>query len=103
MAHISPSTINGTEGIPAILEYVNTVTENWISNMFLIGIYIIFLLGYYRAKGDFIGGFAIAGYSTFIVAMLFWIAGFISGITFGTTIAVAIVGSALVLLSKSGN
>jgi hypothetical protein len=87
-------------GFGQLLNYVNNVTNNWISNMILISIWVIVLMGYYKAKEDFKGAFAIAGYGTFMVALLFWVGGFVSGITLGITIAFAIIGTLVLLLDQ---
>lgn len=101
MTYPSPSTINATKGLPELLTYVNTVTDNWISNMILIGIYIIILIGFYKAKDDFQGAMAVAGYGTFVVSLLFWIGGFISGTAFGMVIGIAVLGTIVLLLDHN--
>lgn len=101
MTYTSPSTINASKGFAEILIYVNNVTDQWISNMILIGLWIIVLLGYYKAQNDFKGALAVAGYGTFVVSVLFWAGGFVSGITFGVVIAVAILGTIVLLLDNN--
>ena len=101
MAYASPSTINASAGFSEVLNYTNTVTDNWISKLFIMAIYIIVLIGFYKAKEDFKGALAVAGYSTFVVALFFWIGGFISGITLGGTVAVALVGTLFLLLDNN--
>ena len=98
MAYASPSTINASQGLGAVLNYANEVSGNWLSNMFLLGIWVIILMGYMKAQNDFKGGLAVAGYSTFVVALLFWIGGFVSGWAFSISIAFAIIGTAVLLL-----
>lgn len=100
MAYPSPTTINASKGFGEVLIYVNNVTNNWISNLFLIAIWIIILIGFYKAKDDFTGALAVAGYGTFVVALLFWIGGFISGVAFGMTIAMTIIGTIVLLMDK---
>lgn len=100
MTYASPSSINASNGIGEILTYINEVTNNWASNMILIAVYIIFLMGYYRAKNDFIGGLAVSGFATFIIGLLFWLGGFINGWTFSFTIAILIIGVAVVFITK---
>ena len=100
MAYDSPTTINATKGMGEVLNYVNAVTNNWVSNMILIAIYIIVLIGFYKTSDDFRGAMAVAGYGTFVVSLLFWIGGFISGIAFGMTIAIAIIGTLVLLLDR---
>lgn len=101
MSYISPSEgINATKGLGEVLNYVNTVTDQWISNMFLIGIYFIILISFYKAKEDFRGALAVAGYGTFVVGLFFWLGGFVSGIAFGVIIAMAIIGTFVLLLDN---
>jgi len=100
MTHLSPSTINGTKGLGEVLSYVNIITDTWISKLFLIGIYVIILMGYYKSKEDFRGSMAVAGYGTFVVAFLFWIGGFVSGYAFGVSIAMSILGTLILLLDN---
>lgn len=96
-----PTTINTSNGIGAILTYVNDVTNSWASNMLLIAIYIIILISYYKAKEDFGGAIAVAGFGLFVVGMLFWMGGFIGGLTFSVVVAICIVGIVVILLDKS--
>ena len=98
MTYASPTTINATKGFGEILSYINVVTDGWISNMLLIAIYIIVLMGFYKAKEDFTGGLAVAGYGTFVVALLLWVGGFVSGWAFGISIAMAIIGTLVLLM-----
>lgn len=100
MAYPYPSSINGTKGFSGILNYVNTVTDSWISNIALIAIYVIILIGFYKAKDDFTGALAVAGYGTFVVGLFFWIGGFISGFALGVAIALAIIGTVILLLDQ---
>lgn len=100
MSYPSPVSINATKGFGEVLNYVNDVTNNWISNLFLMGIWIIILIGFYKAKEDFTGALAVAGYGTFVVSLLFWVGGFISGLTFGIVIAVAVVGTIALLMDN---
>jgi len=103
MTYASPTTINATAGIPSLLAYINTVTNQWISNMILIAVYIIVLMGYYRAKDDFVGGMATAGFGTFVVALLFWLGGFISGITLSIVIGILLIGVAVLFVDTKNN
>lgn len=100
MAYPSPSTINASKGLGELFNYINLVTNNWVSNMIMIGIWIIVLMGFYKAKEDFKGALAVAGYSTFVVGLLFWIGGFISGLAFGVVIAMALIGTAILFTDQ---
>ena len=100
MAYDSPTTVNATLGFGEFLNYVNGVTNNWFANMMMIGIYVIVLMGFYKAKDDFTGALAVAGYSTFVVGLLFWIGGLISAWAFGMAVAIAILGTAVLLMDQ---
>lgn len=100
MAYPSPSTINASKGLGELFNYINLVTNSWVSNMIMIGIWIIVLMGFYKAKEDFKGALAVAGYSTFVVGLLFWIGGFISGWAFGVVIAMALIGTAILFTDQ---
>ena len=101
MAYPSPTSINGTKGFGEVLNYINVVTDSWISNMVLIAIYVIVLIGFYKAKEDFKGAMAVAGYGTFVFGLFMWIGGFVSPVTFGITIAIAIMGTLVLLLDNN--
>jgi hypothetical protein len=94
MPYASPSTINWSTGMTGAFNYLNEVTYSWFSNLLLISVYIIFAMGFYFAKRDFFGAMAVAGFSTFVVALLLFVGGAISGITFSVVIGVAIIGFA---------
>lgn len=101
MAYPSPSTINASKGFGEILNYTNNVTDSWLSNLFLIAVYVIILIGFYKAKNDFTGALAVAGYGTFVIALLFWLGGFISGMAFGWVIGIAILGTIFLLIENN--
>jgi len=101
MSYPSPSSVNASKGFGEVLNYVNVVTNSWLSNMFMIGIYVIILMGFYKAKDDFKGALAVAGYGTFVVGLLFWLGGFVSGLAFGMTIGVAILGTLVLLMDNN--
>ena len=101
MTYPNPTTINASKGLIEILNYTNSVTDSWISNMLLIAIYVIVLVGFYKAKDDFKGALAVAGYGVFVIGLLFWIGGFVSSIAFGMCIAVAVVGTLVLLMDNS--
>ena len=91
--YASPTTINASEGMISLIQYVNQVTSNWFSNMLILGIWVIILMGFYKAMNDVKGAFAVAGYTTFVISLLFWIGGWITSTTFGIVIAVAIIST----------
>lgn len=91
MPYSSPSTINASKGFGEIINYVNMVTDQWFGNMILLAIWIIVLMGYYKAKDDFVGALATAGFGLFVVGLLFWMGGMISGIAMSVVIGLAII------------
>jgi len=101
MTYISPTEVNMSKGFGEVLNYINLVTNSWISNMILIALYFIVLIGFYKAKDDFKGALAVAGYGTFVFGLFMWIGGFVSGIAFGITIAMAIIGTLVLLLDNN--
>jgi len=103
MAWQDPTTINWSNGAVELLAYINAVTLGWASRMVLIGIYIIVLSGYYKARDDFSGGMAAAGVSVFIVAFFGFLLNpsFVDWITLAITIGLAFIGAAIVLVEKN--
>lgn len=87
-----------SKGLPEILNYVNEVTGNVFSIMILIGVYILVLMGFYKVKDDFAGAMAVSGFATFVVSLLFWLGGFVSGWVFSIVIGMAIVGVAALVM-----
>ena len=101
MAYENITDRNLSEGIQVYFDYLNSVTNQWFSNMILIGIYMIALFGIARYNGnDFIEAGAIAGFLTVLVAMFLWLAGMVSGVTFVICIAVMVVNILLVQFIK---
>ena len=93
MTHLpSPTEVDYTTGLGSTLVYINQVTNFWASRSFLMAIYAIFLWGYYAARSDIIGAFAMAGFGTFVIGLLFFIGGFVEGFVFSIVIAVMIAG-----------
>lgn len=100
MTYPSPSSFNASQGLGTIFSYVNNVTSEWFSRLILIAIYVIVLMGFYKAKEDFTGAMAVAGFGTFVLALLFWVGGMVSGVTLGVSIAMAIIGVVVLLMDK---
>jgi hypothetical protein len=98
--YASPTDANVSEGLHKLVEYTNDVTSNWFSNMFLIGIWVIIFMGFYKAKEDVAGAFAVAGYGTFVVGLLFWIGGWITGWAFSLVVGATILGTIILLMDK---
>jgi len=100
MAYDLPNTINTSEGIGDVITYVSVVTNSWFFNMLLIAIYIIFGVGVYQSRKDLPEGLAVAGFITAIAGTLFWLANWISGVTYTITVGIAILGVAILWLGK---
>jgi hypothetical protein len=101
MAYDSPATVNMSKGMGELFNYLGEVTNYWFGNMLLIAIYSIILIGSFKAKDDFAGAMAIAGFGTFLIGLFFWLGGVVTGWAFGITIAVAIVGAMILWGSKN--
>lgn len=101
MAWRSPSTINATEGLGEFLPYISEVTNFWFGRMLMVGIFIIFLFGYLRVnEDDFIGGLAIASYVSFVIGLLFWVIGLVSGYDFAIILGITLISSVFLLTQK---
>lgn len=101
MAHASPTTINGTEGLDSLLPYLSTVTQFWFGRMLMITVFVIFLFGYVRAKDeDWIGGFAVASYVTFVIGLVFWVIGLVTGLDFAIIIGITAISSVILFTQK---
>ena len=101
MAYLSPTTINATKGMESFLPYLSTVTNFWFGRMLMISVFIIFMFGYLKTKsGDFIGAFAVSSYITFVLGLLFWVIGVVTGLDFGIIIGVTVLSTVLLLTQK---
>jgi len=101
MAWASPSTINASQGMDSVLPYLSTVTNFWFGRMLMIAIFVIFTFGYLRAKQeDYIGAFAVASYVSFVIGLIFWIVGLVSGLDFGIVIGITLISSIMLLMQK---
>lgn len=101
MAWKSPTEINATKGITEIFSYLNEVSNLWFGRMFILTVFAIFLFGYERVnRGDWIGGFAVASFITFLVALFSWIIGILSGIELGFVIGITVI-SAIALFIRN--
>lgn len=98
--YTSPANLNGSS-IDGLFVYLQDVTTGWFSNMLLIGIFVIFLIGYLNYnKDDFIGALAVSSFVTFVVATLFWIIGFVNGYSYGIVIGVTIVTAIVLFMDR---
>ena len=101
MAHTSPTEINGTAGLDSFLPYLSEVTNFWFGRMLMIAIFVIFIMGYLKAKkGDFVGALAVSSYVTFVLGLIFWVIGVVSGLDFAIKIGIMIVASIILLAQK---
>jgi len=98
--YASPTSANVSEGLGNLIQYTNEVTNNMFANMFLLGIWVIIFMGFYKAKDDPKGAFAVAGYGTFVVGLLFWIGGWISTSIFALAVGGTILGTIVLLMDK---
>jgi hypothetical protein len=95
MAWTSPTTVNATQGLDSFFPYISLVTNFWFGRMLMVAIFVIFLFGYMRVKDDFIGGFALSSYVTFVLSLLFWTIGLVTGVDFAIVIGITVVASVL--------
>lgn len=104
MTITSPTTMNMSRGIVALLEYINTVTDYWVSRMIMVAIFVIFAMGYFRSKADddFLGALAVGSFATFVIGLPFWLMGFLDAISFGIIIGAVVLSTALLLMDKRG-
>lgn len=102
MSYSYPTSNNfNASDIGNFLSYTNSVTSSWISNIILIGVYIVVLSSYYKARNDFWGASAVAGFLTVVIGMVLWLAGFVSAVTLGIAVAILCV-SVIALLIDAG-
>lgn len=99
MAYPDPSTMD-TSGLMGMLHYINAVTKGWISNGFIITVFIVSLIGYAKATQRLPEALAVSSFFTFVVALFFWLGGFVTGVTLGIVIAITIICALTFLLSK---
>ena len=102
MAYEEITSINASLGLGEVISYVNNVTDQWFGNMILIGIWIIVLLGYFKATGDFWSASAISGFTLFVVGLLFWLGGFIGNVAFTMVLGLAVL-SVIPLFMRPNN
>lgn len=92
------STVDNSS-ILGILTYLNTVTDGWFSIMVVLSLYAISIIGYYKATGEMAASFGVSGFFVFVVALFFWIAGFLPVYAFIISIALAFIGLLAILFS----
>lgn len=101
MAYPSPTTINMTEGFSEFFPYLNEVTNWWLGRMLMIAIFMIFGFGYLsKNKDDYMGALAISSYVTFVIGLIFWVIGLVSGMDLTTIIGVTVIASIILFTQK---
>ena len=95
------------EGLHIIFVYVNDITNGLLIKLLLASLWMIIAFGIYfnqvrlGQKGDFPVGVAVAGFVTFVTAILLRVVpGLISGIDLGIVIMVAVLGVLWLFFSK---
>jgi len=67
----------------------------------MIAVFIIFFMGYLKAKNDdYVGGFAVASYVSFVIGLLFWVMGLLTGMDFALILGVAMISSVVLLCNQ---
>jgi len=101
MAHTSPTEINASAGFDSFLPWMSEVTNFWFGRMLMIAIFSLFMFGYLKAnKDDYVGAFAVASYVSFVLGLIFWVIGIVSGLDFAIIIGAVLIGSILLLAQK---
>lgn len=105
MAYASPTTINATNGIAEIFQYLNVITLNWLGRLIVIAIFVIIFMGYLRSKADedFAGAFALASFVTFILSFLLFLINLLDGWGFGVVIGVTGISALVLFIDRRGN
>jgi len=99
MAYPSPTTVNASAGMDSFLPYLSEVTNFWFGRMIMIAVFAIFFMGYLRAKpDDYVGAFAVSSYVSFVIGLLFWVMGLVTGIDFALIIGVALISSVVLFM-----
>ena len=101
MAYPSPTTINMTEGFSEFFPYLNEVTNWWFGRMLMIAVFMIFGFGYLtKNKDDYIGALAVSSYVTFVIGLIFWVIGLVSGMDFAIIIGITVIASVILFTQK---
>jgi hypothetical protein len=101
MAWTSPTEINATAGMDSFIPYLSEVTHFWFGRMLMIAIFVIFFFGYLRAReDDYVGAFAISSYVTFVIGLMFWVIGMVTGMDLAYIIGAVVLGSIILLMQK---
>ena len=85
----------------SFLPYLSEVTNFWFGRMIMIAVFVIFFIGYLRAKDDdFIGAFAVASYISFVIGLLFWVMGLVTGLDFALILGITMISSVVLFMQK---
>jgi len=99
----NPSEINLTNNPTGLFNWLNTVTHYWFSNLLILVIGVIIFMGYISVnKDDYFGASSVASYICFVLSLLGWIAGLVSGMTLAVVIGISLVSTALLLSDRRG-
>lgn len=101
MTYPSPDTIDvDNQGFLAVLKYLNDVTLGVFPVMFMLTIYSIGIIVGYKTSNDFPMAMAVSGFACFVIGLLFWLGGLLSGVWFSIAIALMILGVAVLIFDK---
>ena len=101
MAYTSPTVVNASQGMDSFLPYISEVTNFWFGRMLMVAIFVLFFMGFLKTSDkDFVGALAVASYVTFVLGLLAWVFGLVSGLDFAVIIGVTMVSSVLLLSQK---
>jgi len=65
----------------------------------MIAVFVIFFMGYLKAKkDDYVGGFAVASYVSFVIGLFFWVMGLLTGMDFALILGVAMISSVVLFM-----
>ena len=101
MAYETIASVNMTTGVVNLFQYINQITYSTFSIGLLALIYMTFLAGYYNAKKDWYGAFAVAGFITIIMSVFFRFAGLVSVPIFVIVFAIGIISTIPVIVSRN--
>lgn len=99
-AYELPTEVDLTQGFGGLFNYLNTNTSSWLSILLLLAIYVIFASGYYYAKKDIAGGFAIGGFAIFVIGTLLWVAQYINLLIYVPVVIISIISFASLWLNR---
>jgi len=97
----SPTTVNASAGMDSFLPYISEVTNFWFGRMLMIAIFMIFFFGYIKVKeDDYVGGFAVSSYVSFVIGLLLWVIGLLDNISFSVVVGITLVSSVILFIQR---